>query len=257
MLVFIIPLKSKEVAKSWTRTSRLFERTLRSICNQTSQDFKAVVICNERPNIDFEHPHVEYIQVDFTLPVKEKNLIARLDTDKGRKILKGLIYGRKFKSGYAMVVDADDCVSRNLAEFVNRDPQQNGWFVNKGYKYVEGSDIIYLHRRNFYKVCGTGTIIRYDLLDLPETPEYNRGYGYYNFFLEHALIRNRMAKKGTPIKPLPFAGVIYTINKENIHMKEYKPSGIIDYSKEVLKKIINNRPFAYLLRNEFGLYNIT
>jgi hypothetical protein len=68
MLTFIVPIKSRKIANSWTLVSQLAERTLRSICNQTSSNFRVVVVCNEKPDIQFEHPHIDYIQVDFLIP---------------------------------------------------------------------------------------------------------------------------------------------------------------------------------------------
>ena len=65
MLVFIIPLKSRQVAKSWNLVSQQLERTVKSACNQTDSDFKVIVVCNEKPDISFHHPHLEYLEVDF------------------------------------------------------------------------------------------------------------------------------------------------------------------------------------------------
>lgn len=68
MLVFVIPIKSPKVATSWSGVCQLFERTLRSVCNQTSSDFRVVVVCNEIPQIEFNHSSVEYLKVDFPVP---------------------------------------------------------------------------------------------------------------------------------------------------------------------------------------------
>src|SRR5689334_19347682 len=104
MLVFVIPLKSPQVSKSWERVSKLFERCIKSVCNQTSTDFHAVVVCNEKPKIEFTHPNITYLTVDFPNP-NEKTLVSQGDTDKGRKILKGLIYAQEFSPTHTMAVD--------------------------------------------------------------------------------------------------------------------------------------------------------
>ena len=67
MITFLVPVKSSRVSKSWDLFSNLFERTLKSITNQTSDNFRVVVICHEKPITDFEHPNVEYIHVDFRI----------------------------------------------------------------------------------------------------------------------------------------------------------------------------------------------
>ena len=211
MLTFIIPVKSAAVAKHWSTTCKLFERCLRSTCNQSSTDFRTIVVCNEKPNIEFDHPQVDYILVDFVPPAKEKNPIARGLTDKGRKVLKGLIYAQQFFPSHAMIVDADDCVSARLAGFVKQYRDRNGWYFNTGFKYREGEPFIYIKRQNFYRMSGTSNILRFDLFNLPEVPEYNRGYGYYKFYVDHQKTKSIMAERGLPIQPLPFPGAIYIL----------------------------------------------
>jgi hypothetical protein len=246
MLVFVIPLKSSQVSKSWERVTQLFERCLKSVCHQTSPNFRVIVVCNEQPQINFNHPQITYIEVDFP-PINDTNPIARGDTDKGRKILKGLIYACQFKPTHTMAVDADDCVSKHLAELVEQNPDSNGWFVNKGYKYQEGSKYIYIKRNNFYRMCGTCNILKYELNDLPENPEYNRGYGYYKYYIDHAKVRNILATRKTHIKPLPFAGAVYTVdNGENLFYGQMK----LQFS------MINRKLLNQSIRDEFSLYNL-
>ena len=244
MLIFVVPLKSPEVANCWRRVCQLFERTVRSLCHQTSNDFKVIVVCHGKPDINFSHPNVIYLEVDFPLP-KHKNRIARGDTDKGRKIFKGLIHAKEFSPSHTMIVDADDCVSRRLAEFVSQHHESNGWFVNCGYKYQENSPYIYLKQNNFYRMCGSCNILRYDLNFLPENPEYNRGYGYYKYCLVHAKVKEVLAEKHLPIQPLPFLGAVYVINTgDNISGNENK----LNFHW------LNRRKLTTVIQEEFGLY---
>ncbi|NEO20625.1 MULTISPECIES: glycosyltransferase family A protein [unclassified Moorena] len=246
MLVFVIPLKSRNVSKSWEHVSKLFERCIKSVCNQTSSEFRVIVVCNEKPEITFSHPHIIYLEVDYPTP-KEKNPIAIGLTDKGRKVLTGLTYARRFDPTHAMNVDADDCVSKQLAEFVRQNPQGNGWFINRGYKYRDGEDCLYLKRKQFYRMSGTANIIRWDLLELPEKPEYNRGYGYYKFYIDHEKVKNILANKGTPLKPLPFSGSVYILGTgENISANEDRLSF----------NIFNRKALSKSICDEFGLYKL-
>ena len=246
MLVFVIPLKSAKVSKSWERVTQLFERCIKSVCNQTSPNFRVIVVCHEKPKIEFIHPHITYIIVDFS-PPNETNPVAKGDTDKGRKILKGLIYARQFSPTHTMTVDADDCVSKKLAKFIQQHPDSNGWFINKGYKYQEGSNYIYIKRSKFYKMCGSCNIIRYDLNDLPETAEYNRGYGYYRYYIDHAKVRDILKNKAKAIKSLPFPGAVYILETgENL----------FDNSKRLRFSIFNRKLLNPSVRDEFGLYDL-
>ncbi|WP_083602271.1 hypothetical protein [Hydrococcus rivularis] len=246
MLVFVIPLKSPQVSRSWERVCQLFERTVRSACNQTSPNFHVIVVCHEKPNIEFTHPKITYLEVDFPLP-KETNPVARGDTDKGRKILKGLIYAAQFSPSHTMAVDADDCVSQHLAEFVEQYPQNNGWYVSRGYKYQENTSYVYLTRKNFYRMCGTSNILRYDLNFLPENPEYNRGYGYYKYYILHARVRDVLTEKGMPLAPLPFAGAIYILGYGD---------NVYGNAKNFSFNFFNRRKLTKSIREEFCLSSI-
>lgn len=211
MLAFIIPLKSAQVSKDWHKTSALFERCLRSTCNQTSSAFRTIVVCNEMPETTFHHDHVSYVQVDFLPPQKEKHPVARGLTDKGRRVLKGIMQAQQFAPTHIMSVDADDCVSHRLADFVSRHPDANGWYLQSGWKYIDGEPSIYIKRRRFYTMSGTANIVHINHLDLPETPEYNRGYGYYKFYVDHQKTRRLMEERQAPMRPLPFPGAVYVL----------------------------------------------
>lgn len=247
MLVFIVPLKRKEKAFSWEKVSRLLERTLRSICNQVCTSFRAIVVCSERPKIDFSHPHINYLEADFPYPDNQPSHLARARTDKGRRILAGLKAAKSFTPTHTMVVDADDCVSKNLAGFVAKNPCANGWYIRSGYKYLENDSWIYLKRWNFYQISGSGLLLRYDLNDLPDNPEYNRGYGYYKFYIDHEKVKDVLAQKKNPIKPLPFPGAVYIIGTgENLSRNELN----------LRFNFLDRRKLTTRICDEFGLSKI-
>ena len=106
---------------------------------------------------------------------------------------------------------------------------------------------IYIKRQNYYRMCGTCNIIRYELNKLPEIPEYNRGYGYYKYYIDHEKVREILAKEGTPMNPLPFAGAVYIIETgENLYYEQ----GKLRFS------ILNRKLLSQSICNEFGLYAI-
>lgn len=258
MLVFIIPLKSPQVSKSWDRVTRLFERSVKSVCNQTSDNFKVIVVCHEKPVIEFSHPHVTYIEVDpINFPLPSQEGAKKVGLDKFRKILVGVKKALPLEPSHIMQVDADDCVSKHLAEFVEQNPQSNGWFVNSGYVYPDGSRFIYYRRKKFYLSCGTCNIIRTDLLDLPENLEDYRFDYLIKYQHSHRDVVKKLAGKGTPIAPLPFPGAVYiTDHGENTPSgnaaRFFQNKGLAN-----LKKILSLRPLTHSIRNEFGLYHVT
>lgn len=253
MLVFVVPLKSSKISKSWDQVCKLFERCVKSVCNQTSSDFRVIVVCNEKPQTQFEHAHLQYVEVDF--PVPDKNISA-MTLDRGRKVLLGLQMAQEFNPSHAMVVDADDCVSKYLAEFVNQNTQHNGWYVNKGYIYKDGSRFVYLKKKNFNHICGTCNIIRYDLYDLFENLEDKYSDLILKYHGGHKYILETLIHKGVWIEPLPFAGAAYIVeNGENYYNDRFESV----MPKEVVNRIKTTRHFRLLnnlLRDEFGLYEI-
>ena len=215
MVTFIIPVKSAQVSKSWSQFSKLFERTLKSVTNQTSQNFKVVVVCHEKPEINFEHANVEYIHVDFEVPQlklapKEKHDGLK-EEDKSNKILAGVAHAEKFNSDYYMVVDADDCISNKIVSFIEENGDQNevGWYISKGYFYREGDKIISLNKENFNTLCGTCIIVR---------PKFFQGIFQYK---PHLLYVHQTTEfeGGNKMQRLPFPGAIYSMaNGENHYM---------------------------------------
>jgi hypothetical protein len=266
MLLFVVPVKSPKLSRDWPLASRLFERCLRSICAQTSGDFRVVVVCNEKPATTFEDARVEYLEVDFPVPARRlpgeisctgydyglSAEIARKNADKALKLRTGFDHGARYQPTHCMGVDADDCVSRRLAEWVRTHPQTPGWFFRKGYIHPEGRRFMYLNRRNFNQTCGSSLIFRSDLRALVlENPDF-----YAHCF------------NLPPLVPLPFPGAIYSIaNGDNIYMTADTTSQIRGSMwrklfspalPQLMKKLFKYRPALVTgaVRAEFGLYTV-
>jgi hypothetical protein len=268
MLLFVIPIKSAKISRDWGLTSRLFERCVRAICNQTSPAFRVVVVCNERPDTEFSHPCLEYVEVDFPPPpmydpseeqtvgyeLARSNDMARKNADKARKIHTGLDYAARFQPTHAMVVDADDCVSNRLAEFVAQHPDCPGWYLKRGYIYTEGGRFMHLNRYNFNVVCGTSAIFAYGRRDLV----FQKADFYQHAFYDPP----------AGMVPLPFAGAVYSMaNGDNIYMSAQTRNSIYKslfkrvFSAQILgtlRKVVSYWPTLLTegRRKEFGLYQL-
>ncbi|MFW6389744.1 MAG: hypothetical protein ACOCZT_01390 [Halanaerobiales bacterium] len=161
MIIFGIPLMSKQVAKDWDLVSMLFNRTLYSCYNQTDNEFKIVVACHEIPKLNKEYDsRVEFIQVDAPIPKTQHDKMI----DKGYKTHTIAMRVRELGGGHAMLVDADDLVSCHLAEFVKSNPNENGFYVKIGYVYFLGNN--YMKKLRKFS-SGTCCIINYKIEDLP------------------------------------------------------------------------------------------
>ena len=266
MLVFIVPIKSSQVSNSWSQVCKLFERTLRSICQQTNHNFRVICVCHERPEIEFTHPAVSYVEVDFPIPYWNKKVFVREENhnqyvDKGRKIWLGLAEAKKYDPDHIMFVDADDCVSNKIVEFVQgQEPHHNGWFFNQGYEYEEGSSKIYLRQKEFNQKCGTSYIFRFDLV-FPQWVDFDSITRDYQ---SHQMFGKYLAERGTPLSPLPFPGSTYmTNNQENIWLQKRFFTQRDRPIKEQIKflagdfyKKMKSQKLSVTLQQEFGLYSL-
>lgn len=210
MLVFIVPLKSRTVSKSWARVSSLFERTARSICAQTVNDFRLIVVCNEMPETDFSHPNMEFIKVDIFPTESTVDWINRgREDDKARRIMAGMAKANEYNPSYVMVVDADDCIRNNLVEYVLAQPKSRGWYVDSGYVYKPYGKFLYKKNTEFQKLCGSSLIlIPKDVFRVITIDSHGHVYHHQS-----------QPSEEIPLKPLPFPSAIYTVlNQENHHM---------------------------------------
>jgi len=262
MFAFIIPVKSKRISGSWDRFSRLFERTIKSVSNQTSQNFKIIVVCHEKPNTTYDHPNLEYVHVAFDPPKLDPNTPERHDgqkeEDKSNKILVGVEHSKQYDPDYLMVVDADDCISNKIVAFVesNKDRNVDGWYFNKGYIYREGDRFISLNRENFNTLCGTCIIIRPGLINqvLQQVPHLLYVHKTVTF------------KNGAILEKYPYPGAIYSLaNGENHFMSAQKAKSLatgkswdISVLKGMYRKLKKYRlkQLSGTIKKEFGIYNL-
>lgn len=246
MLIFIVPLKSPAVSKDWSKVSRLCERCIRSICQQTVSDFQVFVVCNTKPTTNFFHHSITYIEEDFPLPSSERTPMK----DKWSKVKRGLIAARDLAPAHFMVVDADDCVHGDLALLSKSASNSQGWIFNTGYIYDEGSSWLY-KKNHFERICGSSSIVRCEAKNLP-TEMSDRSEELFILNCGHKGISNYFVERGEPLTPLPFIGSIYiTETGENDSQNSVsKWRG----NKLLTSKILNLRLLTKSIRLKYGLY---
>lgn len=259
MLAFVVPVKSKVVTSDWTYFSRLVNRSINSICNQSNLDFKVIVACHEIPKTNFENdPRVTFLQVDFAPPVLMENQMNHWikEADKGKKIKLAVEYAKTKGISYVMTVDSDDCVSNKICDFVHRNASKEawGWYSNKGYMYPEGKKYSYLNLKNFHTLCGSCVIIKPELIDFM----YGKNY---HFDHERTDFGN-----GLSLKALPFPAAIYSMLNganhflDNVEMKKkHKPLMAFSFNalRILLKRLLKYRlmPMVFI-KKEFAIYNV-
>lgn len=215
MIYFGIPLKSRAASRDWAMVGRLFNRTLWSVYNQSCPEFRIIVAHHELPSLDRTYDdRVEFIQVDAPIPRDLKEQMY----DKGYKLHTIGCRVRELGGGHTMIVDADDLVSRELAELAAANPDVNGWYAKTGY-------IVYLDRMKLKSAPrfpgGTNAIVNYDPADLPPDMEgaWSESMAEQPYIIRkgHGNIRLACEQAGRPLEPIPFRGVIYVLGTGDNH----------------------------------------
>jgi hypothetical protein len=248
MLIFLIALQSPAASKNWEHVSRLCDRTLRSVCQQTDDRFRVVLVCNQRPVDCFSHPALTVIEEDFPLPKDQSERMA----DKWLKLKRGLVALHGSGPAHIMITDADDCVHHSLAALAASAEDSAGWNLEVGYMHDAGSRWLY-RLKNFDRYCGTSSIVRLEPGDFPRSMERETS----DFFIlahGHGVIGDFLRSRGTPLRPLPFIGAIYnSATGENDSRASLRGWG---GRKMLLKKLLHSRPLTGAVRREFGLYEL-
>ena len=221
MMVFITSVRHPRNSHSYGRILSLLKASLESVCAQTDRDFKVIVIANQRDEIGFSHPNLEWLTVDFPPPSQEtgpRTGHAAVRRDKGCKYAVGLCRARELTPNHVMFFDADDFVHRGIAAFCNERKDANGWYVDRGHAWRSGS-LIYGDVEHFYKWCGTCNIINFQLFDWPETlstgssiDDIERSLGkefVHTILGAHPFTVGYFAERGLPLAPLPFPAAVY------------------------------------------------
>jgi hypothetical protein len=268
MIAFIITLRSKQVARDWGYTCSLLSRTLISIQNQTDQDFKVILICHEIPDIPRDQSNLIYYQVDFPPPSKE---YTEMLLDRDIKEIVGRQIARKLNANYIMVIDADDCLHKQVVEFLNGKKSNSGivdgYFIDEGYIYFERTEKI-LSRRGFHHFCGSTVALRPELYDTPESSDYRTLLRFYNegLFFSHGSLVQYWQSRGKLIKPFPFKGCIYVrpdlepgldTTKDLLHvLKKGDLRMLLSPVKRRLEFLLKSRCITQELQENFSLYKV-
>ncbi|MBI5716120.1 MAG: galactosyl transferase [Burkholderiales bacterium] len=223
VVTFIIPVRHPDNARDWPGlTSRLIE-TASSIAAQAHAGWRAIVVANHGADLPRLPKGFDVVRVDHgPNPVHDIGAANReaayeaVRLNKGYRVLAGMLAAGR--TGYFMIVDDDDFVSRDIVAHAAAHEGANGWAVHRGFVWTEGGRLVFLHPR-FASFCGTSHIVRSDLYDLPPSVEA-AGERYVKDMLgSHVRIDDILAARGTPLAPLPFAGAVYRVGHAGAHSK--------------------------------------
>lgn len=250
---FSIPLKSMRVSDDWRRVEAVFNRTLKSIFNQTDQDFAVLVAYHEIPDHAFkDRDNIFFLPVAY--PVFKDHELMFADRNLKERVLAAEI--RRRGGGYMFTVDYDDLVSNRIVEHVHTDRNPHGYILHHGYECEFNRGVV---RRLpgvpaigplFYEVCGTCAIIRFTPEDLPIDMDDTAPRVFDQFCSNHQLWEKRARALGRPLAPLPFPGVLYIVDT-GMSLAQF--SGMRGPRMRLNEILARERPISPKEMVEFGI----
>ncbi len=247
ILTFVIPVRHQDNARDWPRLKDNLSQTIKSISNQDSEGWKAVIVANHGADLPGMPAEFSVKRVDFPpnkLHVQGSASVEAfrdaVRSDKGRRILAGMLHAGPM--GHVMVVDDDDFISRRLTSFVARHRDENGWYIRDGYIWSNNGRLLYRYS-NFSHLCGTSHIVRSDLYGIPNSLETADDDYFRRALGSHVFIQGDLEAKGTPLQPLPFPGAVYRTGHGESHSRS---NSIL--RQYFIKKSLLGRPAEFLRR---------
>jgi hypothetical protein len=268
MLGFIIPFRQKSTSKNWPYHSALLKRTLISACAQTNDEFKVFVVFTDMPECEFAHPKITYVHYPYPFLNFNKIVIEEINKkqnenityienamDQGRRTLYGARFAIEAGCTYIMSLDADDLVSNKLAYFVSKNSKGKpaGWYIDKGYVYVEGRSYVHRQPSGMSDINGSTNIVRKDLVPAPNFESHR--ISDFNFFAAHSWLKFRIFDLfKESLAKLPFYALIYVRNEVSWTFLSSNLEG--NLFKKVIKLFWFGEPIKKSLKQEFNLYTI-
>jgi len=240
LLTFIIPVRHQNNARDWGQLKANLAQTVASISSQTHDDWRGIIVANEGADLPDLPERFEAVHVGF--PPNDLHEMGGADleavyeafrADKGRPVLAGMLAARD--SRIFMIVDDDDFVSARIVRHVSENSDAYGWTIDRGYIWDDGGRLL-LGYDEFNHLCGTSLIVRSDLYGLPERFEEASLDWIKSLLGSHVRIAGILAKRGTPLTPLPFRGAVYRVAHAGSHSKA--PSLVRKYflSRDALRR---------------------
>ncbi|WP_347028961.1 hypothetical protein [Intestinibacter bartlettii] len=239
MIVFAIPFRGKNTANDWNGCVKRLNNTLNSIFNQTDNEFKVIVACNDIPKLNKKYDErLEFIVTDIPIPKKwlemaiDKSWKLTVIAIRIREIL--LEQNNPENGIYVMPVDADDLLNCNIAKYVKEHPYENGFVSKDGYVHYKGNNYLTIYK-NMHTYCGSCNIIKMYLEDLPEDYPIPVELCHdienakilnkkYPIRFDHNIVVNKYKENGKEFSILPFRSTIYIKdtgdNISDIHNQE-------------------------------------
>lgn len=203
---FGIPLRPRARSRDWDRVVTHLRATLSSCLNQSDPDFRILIACNERPDVQSDQ-RIEFVHVDADAPGYPQESML----DKGRKLSAIGCRIRELGGGAIMLSDADDLVHRDVVRHARSRPQAAALIADRGYDLADPQRGL-IPAPWFDRSCGTCAVLRQQPAELPSTLDEPEPEARFLIRAGHHQWRPRLRVAGARIEGFPFPVAVHVLS---------------------------------------------
>lgn len=210
-ILVMIPLVGPENSSDWARDCAILSDTLASLEKQRYRNFQVILSCQKAPPGFEGAPNHHFVEAPLHHGpgnVSDQRIKMRLMVAYAARMFSGFCY--------VMHLDADDLLHPGLFEYVASDNNGTGYLVEEGYMVDARSGRIATLSGGqggavpFWQHCGSCALFAVDWTAQRFPATFFRLIGK-----GHKAYAARSARLGYPLRPLPFASMLYVVNHGN------------------------------------------
>lgn len=251
-LVFLVPIRHPQNCKNPEDQARYLQDLLTSMTNQSSDQWRAILIANTEQALPPLPDGVSVATVDLPpntalAEAPDRNRFYRLiRRDKGLRLRRGLV--EVAPDDLVMITDDDDLLHTDLVKTV-MDHAASGvaraWYVKDGYTWRTG-DPHFRKLDNFHKICGTSLICPpqfYDAYhdkdatgDMPSTSELG----------SHKLVFDKIGTGPEGFQPLSLRAAVYRQGHINASQTDLPAHQRVGWRRYINRSMVTRRGISRL-----------
>lgn len=213
--VFVIPLKARSVSASWAEAEENLRRTVRSARRSGKGEPTIVVACHDEPDLRaLAGPDLHLVEVPFPQPSSAWEG-GRDKASKRRFAAAWLREEIAAEEFYAMFLDADDLVHRDVVSYV-LSTRADSYLIRAGYVVDLTRRIVRRRRDNFHLVCGSSFVCRFARSELPSSwDDLEAPFSQFGASPDqrgHQEYHQVASELGRPPTDIPFPAAAYVVN---------------------------------------------
>jgi hypothetical protein len=265
-LGIVIPLKAKSVSTDWNKVCLVLKQTIDSVLNQTSHQYRCVVVGHDKPdffNVDTyqNHNKVEFIYFDELEPPNRslfggEQLQLMYEVDRCTKIAKGMLVLQSCDISNWFALDADDLIHKDMVKLLTKWNASQPIIFDNGYFLYD-----HLHLLNktqqFSLYCGSCCIIPANMTQVPKVIDSNCYRTIFFGKYSHVLYKTEFVEQGiTYFIPDQRLTMYVRSHGENISLqisRQKHIEKIIVKIRKVLGMVKNYTPLTDKVRADFSI----